>query len=222
MFQEDYLLREIRQMIKAMQRVLSLARLDRSLASLALIDQTLEEFFGLDSGAMTRLSRADLYTRLMFGETSASGVVKGSVVVVLLSEAGLLHTAQNQPEESYACHLQALDLLLLLRRQHPAEAWPDYTPSLTELLAPLADYHMPLETNRLLMGDYEQRGAYAKAEDILFRMLDDQPDDPDLIKQGLAFYERLLAQTDEQLAAGNLPREEVEAGRAELVAERGG
>lgn len=222
MFQEDYLLREIRKMVEAMQRVLSLTKRDDAPASLAMIDQTLEELFGLDSGAMTRLSRTDLYTRLMFGETSASGVAKGSVVAVLLNEAGFLHTAQKQPDESYACYLKALDLLLLLRRQHPDETWPDYTPSVAELLAPLADYRLPLETNRLLMGDYEQRGAYAKAEDILFAMLDQQPDALDLIEQGLAFYERLLAQEDEQLAAGNLPHEEVEAGLAELVADRAG
>lgn len=223
MLHQDYIMRQIAQLVEVLRRILALTKTDRPPDTLAAIDAELEELFGLDSRAMARLSTEGLLTRLTWGvEAAMLGRTKAVVVAALLKEAGSLHTAEEQPDESYACHLSALELLLTVYLQSPQTPLPDYAPSVEVLTAALADYMLPLETNRLLFAYYEQRGAYATAEDTLFEMIRDEPQNIELVEQGIAFYERLLGRSDEQLIAGTLPREEVEAGLAELVARRNG
>jgi tetratricopeptide (TPR) repeat protein len=64
---------------------------------------------------------------------------------------------------------------------------------------------------------HEALGQYGDAEDIVFEILDDDPDSTAAVDHGIAFYQRLLALTDEELEAGNLPRDEVRAAFAELL-----
>ena len=66
-----------------------------------------------------------------------------------------------------------------------------------------------------MMAYYEQQGAYAAAEDVLFDMLED--DDSDAARAtGREFYSRMLSLTDDELEAGELPRDEVTEGLARL------
>ena len=66
------------------------------------------------------------------------------------------------------------------------------------------------------MQHYERTGSFAKAEDAFFELLDVERGNSGVIEFGIAFYERLKNQTDDALAAGDLPRAEVEAGLGEL------
>ncbi|MFN8516836.1 MAG: DUF6483 family protein [Chloroflexia bacterium] len=71
----------------------------------------------------------------------------------------------------------------------------------------------------LLWRQAEQAGDFARAENWLFALLDE---DPGALERGIDFYERLRHFSDEELVQGNLPRAEVVAGLAELRARRGG
>jgi hypothetical protein len=51
-------------------------------------------------------------------------------------------------------------------------------------------------------------------------MLDAEPENGPLLELGVSFYRRLNTQSDIQLADGNLPREEVETGLADLIARK--
>jgi hypothetical protein len=66
------------------------------------------------------------------------------------------------------------------------------------------------------MEHYERIGAFGKAEDALFALLEVEPNEPKLLDFGISFYHRLETQSDNRLAEGNLPRTELEAGLAEL------
>jgi hypothetical protein len=66
------------------------------------------------------------------------------------------------------------------------------------------------------MQQYEQVGAFGKAEDVLFAMMESEPNEPGLVSFGIAFYQRLAGKSDVSLNDGNLPRTEVESGLAEL------
>jgi len=68
----------------------------------------------------------------------------------------------------------------------------------------------------MLMQHYERSGQFAKAEDALFAMLEDEPRHPRILEFGIAFYQRLEGRSDASLDAGELPRPEVEAGLTEL------
>ncbi len=70
------------------------------------------------------------------------------------------------------------------------------------------------------MRHYEQTGQFARAEDALFAMLDGDPANSEMLEFGISFYDRLGAQSDDALSAGNLPRPELAAGRAELLSRK--
>ena len=48
----------------------------------------------------------------------------------------------------------------------------------------------------------EALGRYADAEDALFELIDEQPDDPGPVEEAIAFCQRLRPLEPEQLAAG--------------------
>ncbi|MFW5966911.1 MAG: DUF6483 family protein [Persicimonas sp.] len=62
----------------------------------------------------------------------------------------------------------------------------------------------------------EKLGRFADAEDALWKGLDVSGNHPDVLKRGLAFYEHLRKQADGRLEKGDLPRDEVEEGLADL------
>jgi Family of unknown function (DUF6483) len=63
----------------------------------------------------------------------------------------------------------------------------------------------------------EALGRYADAEDALFELIDEQPDDPGPVEEAIAFCQRLRPLEPEQLAAGGLTLEEVNDTLAELL-----
>lgn len=64
----------------------------------------------------------------------------------------------------------------------------------------------------------EAAGQFADAEDALFKALHVAPGHPDLLARGRRLYRDLLALDDATLAAGDLPRDEVEESLARLEA----
>jgi hypothetical protein len=68
-----------------------------------------------------------------------------------------------------------------------------------------------------LISYYEKASQFADAEDCLFKALEVVGNNPQLLARGKAFYEQCRKQADNRLEAGNLPREEVEEGYAEIL-----
>jgi hypothetical protein len=69
----------------------------------------------------------------------------------------------------------------------------------------------------MLMQHYERIGDFARAEDMLFSMIEDQGDNPELLDFGAGFYRRLQRQSNDALIAGNLPRAELDSGLAQIL-----
>lgn len=67
-----------------------------------------------------------------------------------------------------------------------------------------------------LLGFAEALGEFGRAEDALFKVLRLVGPDPRVIDRGRKLYEALLQLDDAKLAAGNLPRDEVEESYAQL------
>jgi tetratricopeptide (TPR) repeat protein len=64
----------------------------------------------------------------------------------------------------------------------------------------------------------EALGRYADAEDALFELIDERPDDPGPVDEAIAFCQRLRPLEPEELEAGGLTRQEVDDTLAELLA----
>src|SRR5690554_3025941 len=63
----------------------------------------------------------------------------------------------------------------------------------------------------------EELGEFADAEDGLWKAVEVAGNDPQILRRGLEFYEKLRKQSDARLEAGNLPRDEVDEGYAEIL-----
>ena len=165
---------------------------------------------------MAHLSETELLARLIRGEPTQAVREKTLILTALLREAGDLAARQARAEESRACYLKGLHLLLETLAREEVSTFPDFVPRVEMFAAALHDSPLPLKTQALLMQHYERSGEFGKAEDALFAMLEAEPGNTGLVEFGVAFYQRLRGQSDASLAAGNLPRAEFEAGLAEL------
>jgi hypothetical protein len=110
-------------------------------------------------------------------------------------------------------------LLYTLAQADSTES-PEFVPKVEAFVLALQDAPLPPSTQLGLVRHYERVGAFGKAEDALFSMLQTLPAEPTALEFGLAFYHRLAAQSDASLSAGNLPRSELSAGLAELERQR--
>lgn len=221
MVQRDYILRLIEQLGPGAAALLRSAEQRKGLQyreAGRTIDQALRQYFGLDTEAVRGLSAEELVALVRLGHSPLIGsdalVDKLGLLAALLGEQAELDTAQGDPEGGADCALRALQIsLIVLTEDDPNAARA--VGALDPLLGQLAGYELPRPTMALLWRHYERAGEYGRAEDWLFTLLDD---DPAALPEALAFYERLASRSDRELARGNLPREEVAAGLAELRA----
>ena len=214
---EDYILRHIRQAGQAWARIVRLIK-DRKFAAARIeLDQTYRQLLGLSPDDVLSREPNELIARLRFGELPAAGRERCIMLAMLLKASGDVAAQAGAASWTRAYH-GALVILLDVALREPDEELPAFAPTIESLDAELPADAVPAATRQLLLRYYEQVGAYGKAEDILWSLLDRAPGDCEVIKAGQALYARLRALGDAALAAGNLPRDEVEGGLAELDA----
>lgn len=218
--QNDWLTQQLSQFARVLAVLLGLKRRQEYRASLEVIEEALNTLLDLDLEKLRDLPPTELFRRLTIAETTMVGREKVLFAAALLDDAGDIHAAQNQTEAGAAFYVQALRLLLELTVADDLVSLPNYAPTVDELLAKVDLETLPLEARIATMGYFEKIGAYGKAEDTLFEMLDTVADDPDttadVIAIGDMFYERLQQLDDETLVAGNLARGEIASSVADL------
>ncbi len=218
MYRRDYIMRQIEFMVEVMQQLSGLAAEKRYQAAMTVIDESLEELFGLNGTLVTRLFGREPLGQLTFGEEADLSQAKLIAAAALLQEAGDIQAEQGAEDDSFTAYASALELLLTALLNHDGEPLPEYAPDVVELTAVLAPFHLPPHLNQLLLRYYHKTGQYDEAENVLFDALEETPEDEATIKMGITFYQLILKESDAQLEAGNLPRDEAEASLAELQA----
>jgi len=216
MIRRDYILRMIEEFIQVLSRINALKGGQLWREAGGAVDEAFQRLAGAGPAAVAQLTESELLARLIQGEPTQVVREKTLMLTALLKEAGDLAAARQQPDESRGCYVKGLDLLLGTLARYEAFECPDFVPRVEVFVAALQGTTLPLETQARLMQHYELAGEFAKAEDCLFAMLEAEPVKAGLADFGIAFYERLRGQSDASLAAGNLPRPELEAGVAEL------
>ncbi len=218
MIRRDYLLRVIEEfvaMLSGLRRRIAAGEIAEAGEDL---DRAFLSLIGTGAEGVSRLSETELLAQLTIGEPTHVVRQKSLMLVALLQEAGRVHTAAGRDAEARACWLKALDLTLALQMQDTDLELPEFVPKIEMLHEQLRDAPLPLHTLAALWRHYERIGAYGRAEDVLFTLREAEPSNEALLVEAKLFYERLLRQSDGALEAGNLPREEVAAGLAELSA----
>lgn len=216
MIRRDYLLRMIQEFFEVLARIDRLKVGQRWSEASGVLDEEFQRLVGGGAQAVARLSETELLARLLTGEATQVVHEKALMLTALLKEAGDVAVGEEKADESRLCYLKGLHLLLDTLVQGEVSDYPAFVPRVETFVAALEDAGLPLATRALLMQHYERTGEFGKAEDMLFTMLESEPEQSGLLDFGILFYERLKAHSDTALAEGNLPRAELEAGLAEL------
>jgi hypothetical protein len=224
MMQHDYILRLIEQLGQVLTVVLRLKKEERYEDALAVIDETLRRHVGFTLAETEALSADDLVAlvRLTRSKGMDNAVIadKLTALAILLREEAEIYTAQHDLERGDDRRLKALQVYLaVLAEEDPGST---HTAAAIEpLVAQLAAYDLPARAKDQLWQFYDRSGQFSKAEDWLFELLEDEQASPDTVARGVDFYERLCRMSDDELLAGDLPREEVLAGLLQLQALQG-
>jgi len=218
MIRRDYILRQIEQFVAMLAKFAGLAKNEQWQEASAVTAGEFQRLTGMDAREVVQMSETELLARLIQGEPTLLVEAKAFMLVTLLKTNGDLIAGEGRLEESRQYYLKGLHLLLDTFGRNEITERPDFVPTVEAFLTGLRDAPLPLPTGAMLMHHYERTGEFAKAEDALFAMADVAPDNAELLEFGRQFYQRLLRKSDDSLAAGNLPRAEVQAGLAELDA----
>jgi hypothetical protein len=216
MIQRDYILRMIEEFMQVLSRIRSLKKGQRWNEAADELDSEFQKLIGEGAESIARRSETELLARLMQDGPTHALRDRTFILATLLVEAGDVAAGKDQLTASRDCYLKALHLLLNALGRDDLFECPEFVPEVELLRERLRNEPLPLSTLAMLMQHYERNGEFAKAEDELFAMLDAEPDNDALKEFGIAFYKRLLAQSDATLAAANLPRAEAEEGLREL------
>jgi hypothetical protein len=218
MIRRDYIVRMIEEFCQALSRIHACKKERLWGQAEAAVDEELQRLIGVKVRSALQLSETELLALIIKGTPTLAVRDKTMILSTLLKEAGDVAVAEQRLDEGRTCYLKGLHLLLdNLGRGEDFER-PDFVPKVELLVEAVADGPLPVHTQALLMEHYERTAQFAKAEDVLFAMLDTEPDNAGLLRLGIAFYERIEGQSDGRLEAGNLPRTELAAALAGLRA----
>jgi hypothetical protein len=214
MYRDDYILRMIRRLGQVIAYIVGLRRQGQYPLALMACDDAMRNALGAGSEALAARSEREILALIRFADRDGSWRELAAYVAAIFHAEAAIYAAQGDQELVPPRALLALQLLMECELAGPE--LPEYAPPRAHLLELLEGYTLPAHTRAALFQLYEAEGAFGRAEDLLFDLLAAAPADAALRAAGVAFYERLLAQDDQALGEGGLPRSEAEAGLAEL------
>jgi hypothetical protein len=224
--QRDYILRIIEEIGAVWAHMVMLRRSGKHDEARVELNQTLERLLGFNLRSLGEMPFEKLLATVRFSLSTRATPEETAGLLSLLSDltregADLLPEVGEDAMLRDGLRMRALQLRLaaVLENEDTTRGKSAVT-FLDELLEQLAEYELPLGVKDQLWRVYELGGAYAKAENWLFDLLEDERMELGpghvAIKRGQAFYDRILILPDAALNAAGLPRDEAEAGLAEL------
>jgi hypothetical protein len=214
MSQRDYILRIAEEVGRALAQVLYNRQIHDYAAAHSLIDEQCKQAFGMGIGFMRSVPDETLLSMLTSFDTL--NTEKCWLLAILLRAEGDIYQDQKNASESYYSYVRSLNLVLEALLLDTTPGGTGTPPELEDLLSRLSDYELPARTRLLLFRYFDHAGKYARAEDVLFEMLEEDDPNREIFEQGKAFYQRLMRKSDAALSAGNFSREEVMEGLARL------
>jgi hypothetical protein len=214
MINKDYILRLAEKFGRFLAIILHLRQANQFEDALIYIDDLFLQMLGFTSSFINSVSEEIVLK--MISPLGELNVEKCLWIAILLKAEGDIYEDMGNADESYYRYLKSLHFFLAVPPLEGNTGELDVRAEVDELLNKLEAYQLPVQAKVKLFHYYEQTGQYAKAEDVLFDMIEAEQPDHDMVEQGIAFYTRLRVKSDDELQAGNLSREEVEEGLEQL------
>ncbi len=214
MFTNDYVMRMIEQFVRAIQKIMGLKESGGQAEAKALLEDTLNGLLGINADTVDALDYDGF-----IGVMNAGGALSSDRYILLSELLRLKAEFAREEGKDAAVDLydKALCLYLAALADEPGLDGPRHTERVESLLAALQGFRLSERAYAGLALWHERAGRYGRAEDTLYARMDARGRDETSIRDTLAFYDRLLGQSPERLEQGNLPRDEVQAAREELL-----
>ena len=214
MSQRDYILRIAQEFGRALAQVLYNREIKDYTAAHSLLDEQCKQIFGMGIGFMRSIPEETLLSMLTSFDTLDTE--KCWLLAILLKAEGDIYEDQGNASESYYSYIRSLNLFLEVLLLDTTSSGRSIVPEIEDLLSRLSDYDLPMRTKLLLFRSFDHAHNYARAEGLLFEMLEEGDSEGDILDQGIGFFQRLKRKNDVELKAGNFSREKVEEGLARL------
>lgn len=206
MLQRDYFMRMTELLVKALTKILLLKEEKKYDEAQKEIEHEGKTIIGIDIKMIDMLNMHDIMMLMRSTEDSAGRFV---ITAELLSQYADIYDIKSSPAKAAECRQKSLRLFseAILTKQLPEPSV--YFTRLNEMLETLEENGIEPypEIKERLISCYEISGEYAKAEDLIFELIEEGY--PGIEESALSFYRKLLLKQDEELIKGNLSREEV-------------
>jgi hypothetical protein len=202
----------IYQLAQVIAKVLKLSEVKQYDDGLEEIQLSSKQLLGMDLRLLTSLSDTEFIRLLSLGERF--DVEKCVVTAELLRLIGEVRERQAEENGKYHSYTTSLSLFLELLFRGSETLPKKYFDEIDLLISKLSSYELSSDLLQKLFRFYGIVQRYDMAENVLFDLVQR---DSGFGAEGMKFYERLRMKSDEELERGNLPRNEVEAGLAELL-----
>lgn len=222
MAQRDYILRMFEEMSRVLAQIIYHQQIKDYAAAHDLLDEQLKQTLGMSSDFLHSLSDETLLAMLTTLDTL--NVEKCWLVATLLKAEGDLFADEKDEDRSYYSYLKACNLFLEALHEQHLNKEIEPVPEIEELYEKLNEYELPLRTQQLFFWYFEYTGKYNQAVDLLFEVLESASTDEsenieeleEILKEGEAFYTRLLGKSDASLEIAHLSRDEISEGVTRL------
>jgi len=214
MSQKDYILRIAQELGSALAQVLYNRQIKDYTAAHKLIDEQSKQIFGMGIGFMRSVPEETLLSMLTSLDTLDTE--KCWLLAILLKAEGDIYEEQGNASESYYSYIRSLNLFLEVLLLGTSSGDRSIVPEIDDLLSRLSDYDLPIKTRLLLFRYFDHAHKYARAEDLLFEMLETNGPNEDILAYGISFYKQLSKKSDAALSADNFSREKAIQGLSQL------
>ncbi len=213
MIRSDYIMRMIEQLSRVLVQIVFHKKNGEYEQAVVQINSTLKSLVGLDPEIIKALPAEEIIRLLHIGDQLEAG--KCLVIGRLLKEQAEISQISD-PTDLSISELYEKSLSLYLEAILSIQDFKEtgYLQDVTELISVLDGYSLNQSVKFKLFRYYEWSGEYAKADNLLFELI--EADYPEIKSIGIAFYQRLQRKSDADLVLGGLPRLEVEEGLREI------
>lgn len=213
MFEEkDYIMKIIQQFTNAVARIMGLKAENKIEESQVVLTDTLKDFTGLNTEILEALPYEILLQRVS-GQTNSE---KSLILAELLYQQADIYEIKGELSRAKNLYLKNANIMINVLLKGDNSVLEQNQEKVNELIEKIGRLNVSRESLLLLFHYYELTKDYAKAEDVLFELIDKSEANKDLVAKGIAFYERLLNKDQADLQKGNLPMDEVLEGLGNL------
>lgn len=175
--------------------------------ALSLIDSSFKKFIGISSGFVNSVSEENLLEHI-----KKDGKIQGlhcAIISALLFEEGRLYDSAGNISEAAKRYFKGFSIILNIFTLDLDCEIGGYKAVAHNLAEAVETFELIPEEQKKLYAYYNLTGAYSKAEDYLYSLLDVKEEHSFAEETLKQFYSDLLSKTDEELLNGNLPRAEI-------------